>query len=214
MIYLYIKTCNHCGLKYLGKTIKDPFKYKGSGKYWLRHLNKHGENVTTDVIFETENEEELKNAGVYFSELYDVVKSKKWANLKEENGGGGFEYINNSKELRTKSVKGRKENALKRGYWFKPGTIFTHSEQQIQKQSKMMKENNPNKYGLSEKHKINIGKGNLKKYIVIFANNEIEEINNLKEFSIKYNISLSALRHAIFREIEMPKYNILSIGKI
>ena len=37
-MYLYVKTHNKSGLKYLGKTIQNPFKYKGSGTYWLRHI--------------------------------------------------------------------------------------------------------------------------------------------------------------------------------
>ena len=40
MIYLYIKE-SPLGLKYLGKTEKDPFKYIGSGLYWKKHLKKH-----------------------------------------------------------------------------------------------------------------------------------------------------------------------------
>lgn len=36
---LYIKTHNKTGLKYFGKTTSnDPYKYKGSGSYWLDHL--------------------------------------------------------------------------------------------------------------------------------------------------------------------------------
>lgn len=41
MIYLYVKTHNITGLKYLGKTNnKDPHSYKGSGKYWILHCKK------------------------------------------------------------------------------------------------------------------------------------------------------------------------------
>jgi hypothetical protein len=32
MISLYIKTHNTTGMKYLGKTTRNPFKYRGSGK--------------------------------------------------------------------------------------------------------------------------------------------------------------------------------------
>jgi hypothetical protein len=46
--------CNHCGLKYLGQTIQDPFKYKGSGKYWKNHIKIYGYDVTTKIIFVTE----------------------------------------------------------------------------------------------------------------------------------------------------------------
>lgn len=50
ILSLYIKTHNITGLKYFGKTIKNPFKYKGSGKYWTRHLAIHGNDVTTEVV--------------------------------------------------------------------------------------------------------------------------------------------------------------------
>jgi len=49
--YLYIKTHNITGLKYLGYTKrKDPYKYKGSGDYWTKHINKHGYDVTTEIF--------------------------------------------------------------------------------------------------------------------------------------------------------------------
>ena len=38
IIYLYLKQHNITGLKYFGKTEQNPYKYKGSGIYWLRHL--------------------------------------------------------------------------------------------------------------------------------------------------------------------------------
>lgn len=41
MIHLYIKTHNTTGLKYFGKTTKDPYKYLGSGKHWRAHLKIH-----------------------------------------------------------------------------------------------------------------------------------------------------------------------------
>lgn len=58
IISLYIKTHNITGLKYFGKTIKNPLKYKGSGKYWKRHLAIHGNDVTTEVVATFDNEED------------------------------------------------------------------------------------------------------------------------------------------------------------
>lgn len=89
--YLYIKT-SPFGLKYLGKTIKNPFTYLGSGKIWKRHLAKHMltiEDIKTEVVFETNNLEELINKGIELSLLYNIVESKEWANLREERGDGG-----------------------------------------------------------------------------------------------------------------------------
>jgi hypothetical protein len=89
MIYLYVKTHNKTGLKYLGKTVsKDPHKYTGSGKVWKRHLQKHGFDYTTEILLATEDREELIQTGLFFSNLWNIVKSDQWANLMEENGGG------------------------------------------------------------------------------------------------------------------------------
>ena len=90
-IYLYKKTHNITGLQYLGKTIsKDPFKYKGSGKRWLRHIKKHGYDVHTEILHVCSSNEELKQWGIYYSKLWDIVKSNNWANIREEAGDGGF----------------------------------------------------------------------------------------------------------------------------
>lgn len=97
-IYLYVKT--HCvtGLKYLGQTTSDPFLYHGSGVYWISHLNKHGYNYNTVVLRECQDKKELKEWGLYYSHLWNVVESNEWANLKEECGDGGRQ----SKEVRKK----------------------------------------------------------------------------------------------------------------
>jgi hypothetical protein len=89
--YLYIKT-SPLGLKYLGKTTKDPFNYMGSGKIWKRHLKKHNltrDDIETEIVFETIDVDELIKKGIELSNLYNVVESKIWANLREEAGDGG-----------------------------------------------------------------------------------------------------------------------------
>ena len=52
------------GLNYLGMTTsKNPFRYKGSGKYWKLHLKKHNINsndIKTIILYETDSQEELK----------------------------------------------------------------------------------------------------------------------------------------------------------
>jgi hypothetical protein len=94
MITLYVKTHNKTGLKYLGKTEQDPFKYTGSGIYWKRHLKTHGRDVTTEVIKECKDNAEVKQWGLYYSELWNVVEAKDangkklWANEKPETGDG------------------------------------------------------------------------------------------------------------------------------
>lgn len=85
-LYLYIKTHNQTGLKYLGQTSKNPFKYKGSGKYWKRHLKQHGNDVITDILGTYQNKEDLSAAGIYYSKLWNIVESSEWANLGPETG--------------------------------------------------------------------------------------------------------------------------------
>ena len=88
--YIYLKTHNKTGYKYLGKTIsKDPHGYSGSGKLWLRHLEKHGYDYTTEILEECETKEELRERGLYYSKLYNIVEDKSFANLMVESGDGG-----------------------------------------------------------------------------------------------------------------------------
>ena len=91
--YLYIKQHKITKLKYFGKTTKsDPVSYKGSGIHWKRHIMKHGEHVETLWYKLFTNEKELIDYALNFSKENDIVNSKEWANLKEENGlDGGFD---------------------------------------------------------------------------------------------------------------------------
>ena len=91
--YLYVKTHLDTGMKYLGKTKQDPQKYRGSGIRWKAHIAKHGYNVTTEVLLETEDNDELSEAGLYYSKKWNVVESDQWANLTEEKGQGGAIYV-------------------------------------------------------------------------------------------------------------------------
>lgn len=89
IIYLYKKTHNVTGMNYLGKTSQDPFKYTGSGTYWKNHIKKHGNDVTTIILKECKDIDELKKWGIYYSELWNIVKSNEWANIRPESGDGG-----------------------------------------------------------------------------------------------------------------------------
>lgn len=103
-IYLYKKTHKVTGLQYLGKTISsNPYLYPGSGAYWRHHLEKHGNNVETEILRECQTEDELKEWGQHYSKLWNVVESKDWANLIEEAGPGGY-WSNESKQKLSKSM--------------------------------------------------------------------------------------------------------------
>lgn len=89
-IYLYVKTHNITGLRYLGKTSNpNPSTYKGSGTLWLRHIKTHGYDVSTTILKECESNDDVKYWGTHYSELWNVVEDPMWANLKPEEGDGG-----------------------------------------------------------------------------------------------------------------------------
>src|SRR6056297_237355 len=89
MLYLYVKTHRTTGLKYLGYTSQDPHTYHGSGVYWRAHLEKHGYDYDTEILCECQDKTEVREQGLYYTELWDIVESDGWANLKEECGDGG-----------------------------------------------------------------------------------------------------------------------------
>lgn len=104
--YLYVKTHNKTGLKYLGQTKQDPYQYTGSGVKWKSHLEKYGNDVHIKILLETTDREVMQKLGRAYSEYWNVVKSKEWANKIPETGGGpGWKL---GTENHTKSEKFRK----------------------------------------------------------------------------------------------------------
>lgn len=90
MIRLLIKTHNKTGLKYLCKTEKTDWEsYLGSGKYWRRHLKQHGNDIKTELLFETENKDDFRKFAKQKSIEFDIINSNEWANLVNEEGDGG-----------------------------------------------------------------------------------------------------------------------------
>lgn len=96
--YLYVKTHKITGLKYLGQTSRNPFKYCGSGVDWLYHLKRFGNDVHTEILLQTQDKEERNYWGRYYSALFNIKTgmddfgNKIWANrILETGGGGGYE---------------------------------------------------------------------------------------------------------------------------
>ena len=108
--YLYKKTHNITGLKYLGKTCKDPFGYSGSGKYWLRHLRQHGNDVTTEIVFQTECLDEFRKFSINYSIEHNIVESSEWANLIIECGSGGDNPLSRTVVAKQKRLTTLKKN--------------------------------------------------------------------------------------------------------
>lgn len=116
-IYLYLKTHTGTGYMYLGKTVQDPYKYKGSGLLWQRHLAKHGDNVDTQILLATEDKDELRNTALFFSKMLNVVHSDSFANLTEESGQGGYTLYTPSRNKKiSEALQGRNNNWTLRGH--------------------------------------------------------------------------------------------------
>lgn len=88
---LYIKQHEITGLKYFGKTTRDPYEYLGSGTIWTKHIKKHGKQyVKTLWVSEPFDDDVLlEEFATFMSEELDIVNSKQWANLVPENGISG-----------------------------------------------------------------------------------------------------------------------------
>jgi hypothetical protein len=87
--WLYIKQHTVTGLKYFGKTTRNPEKYKGSGKRWVNHLAIHGNIVKTVWSQLFTSKPELVEFALNFSKENNIVESNEWANLMPENGLDG-----------------------------------------------------------------------------------------------------------------------------
>lgn len=129
--YLYLKESPK-GLKYLGKTIKNPNTYSGSGLVWQRHLKKYdfsNEDIKTTILFETTSKEELKEMGIFHSKKFNIIENKFFANLIDEEGQGGKTLYGENHPCHT-----FKERIFE--YW---------STENRERQSHKMKTNNPSK---------------------------------------------------------------------
>ena len=110
MIFLYIKRHLLTGKKYFGRTIKNPFKYNGSGPYWLRHIKKHSvQYVITEEVYGFDSQELCTEFALKFSHLNDIVKSSLWANQTYEDGvRTGLIHTSQTKQKISNKLKGSK----------------------------------------------------------------------------------------------------------
>lgn len=147
MIYLYVKRHTVTGLKYFGKTYHyDPYKYKGSGKYWKSHIQKHGsEHIETVQVWQFDSPEECSKFAIEFSVSNNIVESADWANLINENGfdgAVGVKYFlgrKHSQETKNKMSATRKQIHATKGDWMSgpsnPNYGKKHSEEARRKMS-------------------------------------------------------------------------------
>lgn len=194
--FLMVKMALGTNLKYLCQTSKpDPISYKGSGLRWLKHIKKHKSHIVTWVIESYNSKDDLKKSGIYYSDLWNIVESKDWANLKKEEGdGGGSGKIGRKWKVRnTSNMKGGKNR-----------TLSTSERKRI---SDRMKGKNPrNLFPPTEKQTIHSKKFRLlgteaskKKIKAIISENNYILFNSKKEACNYFNISYDILNYRILK---------------
>lgn len=163
--FLYIKRHTITGKLYFGKTIKNPEKYHGSGKYWTNHIKKHGKEHIENVwyCYFTNAEMCIKTA-IQFSIENDIVNSDLWANKAIEAGVDYFtdKTINCGKTPWNKGKKmteeyGEKVTAGKIGK--SNGHLGMHRSEETKLNIKTSLINSYKETPMTEdtKHKISIG---------------------------------------------------------
>jgi hypothetical protein len=181
MFYLYVKTHNVTGLKYLGMTSRDDVHtYRGSGKYWTQHIEKHGyDDVTTDVLGVYETPEALGVVSLRLSEEWNIVDSPDFANLMVETGEGaplGNTY--------GKSNKGSKR---------------TNKQKEVMSISKTGTGlGNINAKGAIHTAEMNAAKALrvAKSYIATDPEGKVHHLTNLKEFCKDHNLDAKGMSAA------------------
>jgi len=139
-IYLYVKTHNKTGVKYLGKTSnKDYQKYTGSGKRWLSHLDTHGYDFSTEILRECKDHDELSHWGRYYSKLWNIVEDPQWANLIPETGGGYGKKHTNKTKKKISDLQKRQYESGQRVPWNK-GKTGIYSDEANKKRSDSLKD--------------------------------------------------------------------------
>ena len=90
----------------------DPYRYKGSGKYWKRHIKNHKQSPNTTTLFEFDNIEEAKTFAINFSNIHNIVESTEWANMTLEDCSQGNSLFWTEEK--------RKEESLRKSLWWTP----------------------------------------------------------------------------------------------
>ena len=84
---VYEKTHNKTGQKYFGITTRDTNRYDGSGPKWLKHLEEHGNDHSTEILFTTTSQQELRDFCEAYSKVKNIVESDLYSNERPEHGG-------------------------------------------------------------------------------------------------------------------------------
>jgi hypothetical protein len=138
--FLLLKQHKVTGKKYLcyhKGTVESCYIYPGSGTYWKRHIKVHGKKINTIILLETDNKDDIREKGIEYSKLWNVVGSDEFANLVNEDGSGGHEAMSTSRVIK------RRANTLKKRidqHGFTEAELNRHNSTKQRQQGKTMAE--------------------------------------------------------------------------
>ena len=225
--YLYIKQHEVTGLKYFGKTTRSESflleNYKGSGKHWTRHINKHGVDKVNTIWYSLfTNRDDLIEFATFFSEEFDIVKSKQWANILPENGidGGsngrpGWVPSDSTRDIWRKQRTGRKDSIdtkfkksqSQKGRTPTYGSLgFKHSESERAARSVRMTDR-ANRIEVKGEVRARFSK----KFSITCPNGNTIEVVGLRKWCIDNNLSYGAMWNAMNRGKSHKGYSILRV---
>jgi hypothetical protein len=153
---LMVKKHQNTGLLYFCKTtrIEKAVAYKGSGVRWKTHLKKYGNNIVTLWVSDVYYDTSIRDVALNFSRVHNIIESKLWANLVEEDGlyGGSTKWSDEKRRLHIDKGTYRKSEEMKRKLSLSRGG--RHEERWKSKQPGPGK----GKYLKTDTHKMNIKK--------------------------------------------------------
>jgi hypothetical protein len=88
-----VKTHNVTGLKYLCITKRENWiDYPGSGTRWKNHIARHGNDISTELIFESDDYSTFVEVCIETSNILNVALSEEFANVIPEAGYDNGEF--------------------------------------------------------------------------------------------------------------------------
>lgn len=138
---IYIKTHINTKKQYIGyhNIQKGSIEtYKGSGKYWKRHIKKHGYNVLTEVLATFSTEDFALEAEQYYISLAGAITWNKGVFCNIHRGGRlGQKEISKYRRFRYTTIDPRKGKTWETIYGVKEAEI-KRQKQSIEKRGKKM----------------------------------------------------------------------------
>lgn len=205
--YLYIKQHTTTGKLYFGKTTKSKNKmleYRGSGTHWRSHIKQHGIDKVTTLWYQLyDNIFDLVADSLSMSKSLDIVNSKSWLNIIDENGldgslSGEYHHMygrTHTIDARIKISKSHKGRVGLRGkdspFYGKTGSLChnygkVRSEETRQLLSKLNSGENHPRYGKTVPYqaKVNISIAKTKRYDFVYNSMIIMKNMSTMEFAM------------------------------